>query len=184
MALKIEVIKSNRKSISMELRPDKILVRAPLRMTKAEITAFVRSKQDWIEAHMPQVQQRQQQYEQLTPYTIEEVRALAEKAAKVIPEKVRYYAQKIGVTYGQITIRNQKTRWGSCSSKGNLNFNCMLMLFPEEILDSVIVHELCHRKHMNHSQQFYAEIAKVFPDYKRCDKWLKENGGVHLKRMP
>ena len=59
----------------------------------------------------------------------------------------------------------------------------LLVLMPSEILDSVVVHELCHRKHMNHSKEFYAEIDKVFPDYKRCDKWLKENGGVYMKRV-
>ena len=59
----------------------------------------------------------------------------------------------------------------------------LLVLIPPEILDSVVVHELCHRKHMNHSKEFYAEIDKVFPDYKRCDKWLKENGGVYMKRV-
>ena len=54
---------------------------------------------------------------------------------------------------------------------------------PPEVLDSVVVHELCHRKYMNHSKEFYAEIDQVFPDYKRCNKWLKENGGVYMKRV-
>lgn len=66
---------------------------------------------------------------------------------------------------------------------GNLNFNCLLVIMPPEIMDSVVVHELCHRRHMNHSKEFYAEIDRVFPDYKRCNKWLKDNGGVYLKRV-
>ena len=86
--------------------------------------------------------------------TREKVIALAEEALKVIPERVEYFAKVIGVTYGKITVRNQKTRWGSCSSKGNLNFNCLLMLAPPEVLDYVVVHELCHRKQMNHSKAF------------------------------
>ena len=82
----------------------------------------------------------------------------------------------MGVDYGQITIRSQKTRWGSCSSKGNLNFNCLLLLAPPEVLDYVVVHELCHRKEMNHSPRFWAEVARVMPDYKVRRKWLKDNG--------
>ena len=67
-------------------------------------------------------------------------------------------------------------RWGSCSSKGNLNFNCLLMLAPSEILDYVVVHELCHRKQMNHSKAFWLEVEKVLPDYKESIEWLKEEG--------
>lgn len=83
----------------------------------------------------------------------------------------------------RITIRSQRTRWGSCSSKGNLNFNCLLVLFPPEVIDSIVVHELCHRKHMNHSPQFYAEIEKVFPEYKKWHKWLNDNGGLYMERL-
>ena len=82
-----------------------------------------------------------------------------------------------------ITIRNQKTRWGSCSSKGNLNFNCLLMLTPPEVIDYVVVHELCHRKEMNHSWAFWAEVEKVLSGYKEQVKWLKENGGQVIGRM-
>lgn len=94
-----------------------------------------------------------------------------------------YFAKQIGVTYGRITIRNQKTRWGSCSSKGNLNFNCLVMLTPLEVIDYVVVHELCHRKEMNHSKAFWAEVEKVLPNYKEQVKWLKENGGQIIGRM-
>ena len=85
-------------------------------------------------------------------------------------------AKIIGVDYGRITIRNQKTRWGSCSSKGNLNFNCLLMLTPPEVIDYVVVHELCHRKEMNHSKDFWREVEKVLPNYLDQVKWLKDEG--------
>lgn len=81
-----------------------------------------------------------------------------------------------GEKYNWVAIRRQCTRWGSCSSNGNLNFNCLLVLLPDEIIDSVVVHELCHRKQMNQSSEFYAEFEKIFPDYKRCRLWLKQNG--------
>lgn len=115
--------------------------------------------------------------------TRQEIEALAREAARVIPERVAYYAPKVGVTYGRITIRNQRSRWGSCSAKGNLNFNCLLMLAPPEVLDSVVVHELCHRLEMNHSKKFYAHVLRVYPDYYRDHKWLKEHGIELMRRM-
>ena len=116
------------------------------------------------------------------PLTAEELRLLADKALAVIPSRVRYYAAKMGVTYHKITVRNQRTRWGSCTAQGNLNFNCLLMLAPLPVLDSVIVHELCHRKEMNHSAAFYREVYKVFPEYDKWHGWLKENGSALMKR--
>ena len=94
----------------------------------------------------------------------------------MFPERVSYYAREIGVDYGRITIRQQKTRWGSCTSEGNLNFNWLLMLAPPEILDYVVVHELCHRKEMNHSAAFWREVEHILPDYRERKKWLKDNG--------
>jgi len=106
----------------------------------------------------------------------EKVKELSKVAKRKIPERLEYFGNLIGVTYGRVSIRCQQTRWGSCSSKGNLNFNCLLMLAPEEVLDSVVVHELCHLKYMNHSKDFYAEILRVFPNYYECHNWLKEHG--------
>ena len=83
------------------------------------------------------------------------------------------------MTYGRITIREQKTRWGSCSSKGNLNFNWKLIRMPQEILDYVVVHELAHRMEMNHSPRFYRIVASVLPDYKIRERWLKAHGGEY-----
>ena len=180
----VRIVQSKRKTISIQLKSEEILVRAPRLMSRQEIFSFVQKKSGWIETHLKLIRERALKKEQVDPFTEEEIRALAEKARVVIAQRVRYYAPLIGVDYGRITIRNQRTRWGSCSGKGNLNFNCMLVLFPEEVLDYVVVHELCHRKHMNHSGEFYAEVEKVFPDYRRYQKWLKENGRAYLDRMP
>ncbi|MBE5867311.1 MAG: M48 family metallopeptidase [Lachnospiraceae bacterium] len=107
-------------------------------------------------------------------FTETEIAELKKLAKKYIPGRVAYYAALIPVSYGRIAIRCQKTRWGSCSQKGNLNFNCLLMKLPPEIIDYVVVHELCHRLQMNHSRLFWAEVEKVLPDYKKRRKWLKE----------
>ena len=118
-----------------------------------------------------------------SPFTEEEIRALTDKALQVIPDRVRHYAALMGVSYGRITIRNQKSKWGNCSAKGNLNFNCLLMLFPSEALDYVVIHELCHRKEMNHSPKFWAEVEKYAPDYKTQRKWLKDEGSKLIARL-
>ena len=106
--------------------------------------------------------------------TIDKIKALAEQALEIIPTRVEYFARIIGVTYGNITIRNQKTRWGSCSSKGNLNFNYQLYYLPDELLDYVVIHELAHRRYMDHSKEFWAEVEKYCPDYRERRQQLKK----------
>ena len=108
----------------------------------------------------------------------EEIRSLGERALEVIPERVAYYAPLVGVKYGRITIRNYKSKWGSCTSSGKLKFNCILMLAPPKVVDSVVVHELCHILQLNHSDKFYAEVLRVFPDYWKWDAWLDEHGSL------
>lgn len=178
------IIRSARKSIAVQIMPEGIVVRAPRQMSDRAILAFLEQKRRWIEEHLAKAEERQRMQKALPKLSEAELRELADKARRLLPERVRHYAPIIGVSYGRITIRSQRTRWGSCSATGNLNFNCLLMLMPDEVIDSVVVHELCHRRHMNHSREFYAEIYKVFPDYARCSAWLKENGSSYLSRLP
>ena len=183
----IEVIRSKRKTLAIEIRPDmRVVVRAPEKIPQNEIIKFVEEKQNCIKKHLVQMyfkaeeNKKQKKEPALTNADIEK---LCQKALSVIPDKVKYYAEIMGVTYGRITIRNQKTRWGSCSSKGNLNFNCLLMLMPDKVLDYVVVHELCHLKQMNHSKKFWKEVERYMPDYPNYKKWLNENGGALIERM-
>lgn len=97
-------------------------------------------------------------------------------AASYFPKRVKYYLPFTGGHYTRITIRGQKTRWGSCSSRGTLSFNWRLMLAPPRVLDYVVVHELCHLTHMNHSPDFWAQVEKVMPDYRIYKLWLKDHG--------
>ncbi len=180
----VSVIRSKRKTISIQVKPNEVIIRAPIKMEEKDIEKFAESKRNRIEKHLQSLSEKQKLFEIIEPYTEEEIKSFVKKAKAEIPERVEFYAEKIGVTYNRITIRCQHTRWGSCSSKGNLNFNCLLILLPDEIIDSVIVHELCHRKQMNHSAKFYAEIEKVFPDYKRCHAWLKQNENKYMSRIP
>lgn len=177
------VIRSKRKTLSLEISPKGLIVRTPFRVSQKQIESFVCKHDGWIQSRMEKLEKAQKEMPSVEKLTMEEIRDLAERALKEIPERVAYYAPLIGVTYGRITIRNQKSKWGSCSSKGNLNFNCLLMLMPPEVIDSIVVHELCHRKEMNHSDQFYREVLKVFPDYWKWHKWLKDHGPALMMRM-
>ena len=98
------------------------------------------------------------------------------QAQIVIGEKAREFAALLSVSYGAVRIKDQRSRWGSCSGKGNLNFHWKLILMPPEVLDYVVVHELAHRKEMNHSERFWRIVGSFLPDYKECRKWLRENG--------
>ena len=181
MNLDYKTIRSKRKTYALQITPEGLLIRAPLRAADEDIYAFVQKHRRWIETHLQKQAERKRQLDGVTPLRPEELRELAERAKTVIPLRVQYYAAQLGVTYGRITIRCQRTRWGSCSASGNLNFNVLLMLAPPEVLDSVVVHELCHRLEMNHSPRFYAEVLRVFPEYRKWHGWLKENGKVLMK---
>lgn len=183
---KINVVRSARKSIGLQIDSDLVVtLRVPYRMSDKEVKRFVEEKTPWIEKHMNKMKERLSVDEAFPEerLTMEEIQKLADEALKVIPERVAFFAPQVNVTYGRITIRNQKSRWGSCSAKGNLNFNCLLMLAPPEVLDYVVVHELCHRLEMNHSARFWQEVERVIPDYKTRRKWLKENGNRIMRRM-
>lgn len=184
ISTEIRLIRSSRRSLAAEIAPDgSITVRAPQRMPETEIRYFLTNKAADIEKHVQKHLAQNRLLAALPPFTAEDIRDMAKRAAAMIPQRVAYFAERIGVTYGRITIRNQKTRWGSCTAEGNLNFNCLLMAAPPEVLDSVVVHELCHRLYANHSRQFYDAVYSVFPDYDRCSQWLKQNGSLLIRRM-
>jgi len=175
------VIRSSRKTIAIQIDPQgKVTVRCPNRMPARDIENFVASKREWIEKHLAQMKRSPS----LPSITEDELHQLAGKMIPLLKVKLPHYAALLGVSFGRVTVRNQRSKWGSCSSKGNLNFNCLLMLAPSEVLDYVIVHELCHRLEMNHSPAFWANVERLIPDYKMHRQWLKDHGGELLGRLP
>lgn len=180
----VEVRRSKRKSAAIKITADmQIVVFVPLYVSDNEIERMVISKSKWIDEHMLKVQSTIDERSKLEKITFEQIKELADQAVEYIPKRVKYYAEKENFVYNKITIKNLVSRWGSCSTKGNLNFNCLLMLTPDYVIDYIVVHELCHLREMNHSEKFWAEVEKIMPDYQRAELWLKQSGGNLISRM-
>lgn len=180
----VEVRRSKRKSAAIKITADmQIVVFVPLYVSDNEIERMVISKSKWIDEHMLKVQSTIDERSKLEKITFEQIKELADQAVEYIPKRVKYYAEKENFVYNKITIKNLVSRWGSCSTKGNLNFNCLLMLTPDYVIDYIVVHELCHLREMNHSEKFWTEVEKIMPDYQRAELWLKQNGGNLISRM-
>ena len=176
--LSVLLVRSSRKTLAVQIRTDgTVIARAPLRMPKDRILCFLSEKASWIRMQQGRMQEREKMRQQARIHLdAAQEKELRERAKSVLAQRTAYFARQVGVTYGRITVRDQKTRWGSCSQTGNLNFNFRLILAPLEVLDYVVVHELCHRRQMNHSTQFWQEVAQVLPDYRKRKAWLTENG--------
>ena len=176
--LSVLLVRSSRKTLAVQIRADgTVIARAPLRMPKDRILCFLSEKASWIRMQQGIMQEREKMRQQARIHLdAAQEKELRERARSVLAQRTAYFARQIGVTYGRITVRDQKTRWGSCSQTGNLNFNFRLILAPPEVLDYVVVHELCHRRQMNHSAQFWQEVAQVLPDYRKRKAWLTETG--------
>lgn len=179
MAEAYQIIRSDRKTVAIQIMPDgNVIVRCPKRMKTSDIRKFVESKSGWIAKHLAnRIPQK------TSKLTAQEVHQLREQTRELVTQRARYFAPLIGVTFQRITVRSQRTRWGSCSAQGNLNFNCLLALVPAEVLDYVVVHELCHRLELNHGSRFWQEVERILPDYQTYRNWLKENGSALIAKL-
>lgn len=165
-----EWIRSSRKTTIIQIKEDgRILVRSPYATSQKQVEDFLIQKRDWI-------LKQQQRMSKIRPFVVtEEIRRQGIQLAKqCIPDVAKHFSEVMGVSYNRITIREQKTRWGSCSSKGNLNFNWKLVLLPVELLEYVVVHELAHRKEMNHSPAFWKIVGEILPDYRERKQKLRQ----------
>lgn len=178
--LPYRLIRSDRKSFSVSVSlDDGITVRVPFCAPEREIQHFLIEKQHWIITRYLEAEAKKKN--RPVSDLSDDQRAFLEKkyidaAREYFPKRVAYFHSFTGGAYKRITIRDQKTRWGSCSAKGTLSFNWRLMLAPPAILDYVVVHELCHLTHMDHSAAFWQAVETVYPDYRNARKWLKEHG--------
>lgn len=181
--IKLLIVKQHRKSISIKIRNSSLIeVHAPFGIEDKDIDAFVEKHGDWINAKLAEMKEAESALNSIDVASKAEFDEKIELAKKIIPEKCAYYADMIGVDYGRITLKAQKTLFGSCSAAGNLNFNIALMFAPEKVLDYVIIHELCHLKEMNHSVDFWHEVEKVMKDYKVERQWLNDNGAMIMRK--
>ncbi len=177
----IEVIRSRRKTMSLEVTADgRVLLRAPLRCSATQIRDFADRHSLWIDRRI----REREQYRKIPALSGKELRDLQSLGRTVFAERTEYFARQISVTYGRISVRKQRTKWGSCSAQGNLSFNCLLLLAPSDVLDYVVVHELCHRLEMNHSKRFWALVRRMLPDYEESRRYLRENGLRLMARLP
>lgn len=166
-----KTLRSKRKSFSIEITPSgEVIVRAPLHASDKLIEALVNKKEKWINEHLSKVLSRSAEKE----LTSEQINAYIAAAKAILPDKVRYFANIMGVCPTGITITGAKKRFGSCSFKNRICFSYHLMRYPEQAIDYVVVHELAHILHKDHSKNFYACIEKYMPDYKDREKLLKE----------
>ncbi len=178
----VRIIYSGRRTLGLEIKGDgQVIARVPNRISDRAVRQFLGEREQWIAEKWRLVMERAKKERNRPRHDYEEDLGLEilyrKRAKEQLEQRCAYFAGIMGVDYNRITIRAAKTRWGSCSSGGNLNFHWKLILMPPEILDYVAVHELAHRKEMNHSSRFWAEVRAVLPDYEDRRRWLREFGG-------
>lgn len=168
----LKIIRSNRKSISVEISPKlEVIVRAPIKMKQRDIDRFVAEHQLWIEKH---IRLREQKLAIRPPEpTLQEITDLKCRAKKVLPCKVDYFSQIMGVEPKGVKITSAQKRLGSCSSENGICFSYRLMQYDNDVIDYVVIHELAHIKEHNHSDRFYDIVRKYCPDYKNIERRIK-----------
>lgn len=172
--------RSSRRSIAVQIKSDgSVIVRTNYNTPLYRIEKFLAEKSEWIAKNTAKIRSAN-----LAPaFSEDEIKGFIKTAKEILPEKVARLAEQIGVSYSKITVKRARTVWGSCSVRGNLNFNCLIVAIPEDVADYVIIHELCHRKQMNHSRAFWSLVATYCPNYKARRKWLKTYGTQYLNRI-
>lgn len=170
---------SNRKTVSIEITKNaEILIRAPYNTPDSFILKTLKEHENWIVEHLTRMQRRKDAIPDLSAEQIKDVKRIAKEQ---LSEIASYYASLMGLNYGRISITSAKTRFGSCNYDGNICFSYRLMFYPLPVQEYVVVHELSHLVHMNHSKEFYMLVESVLPDYKKREKYLKLPIGTEYK---
>lgn len=156
------------RNIKISIAPHRpILVSIPAKVPYKAGEMFLYSRVPWIKKHSHKIQEIDSNKEK------QNYLKHKEQARELITKLADEWSKVYGVSYNRISIRNQKTRWGSCTQSGNLNFSYKLLFLPEPLAEYVVIHELCHLKHLNHSSKFWDMLAKHLPDWKVRKQHLK-----------
>lgn len=155
----------------------RVLATKPVRVSVAKVEAFIREKQDWILSTLEKARRRRggEPLVEL-PKPRKGSRAYKEAVAsarELVRARLEYFGALHNFSYGTISIRNQKTRWGSCSAKNNLSFNYRIAFLPQELADYIVVHELCHTKEHNHGERFWAQVERILPNHRLLRKEIR-----------
>lgn len=182
--VEIIVKKVKAKSFSIRITPDgKAELRVPLRASRRTVEDVIRRYRPKIEEMARKQQKVAAEFGALPALDEKALASYAKQTRQLLNERLGGFAAQVGVTYNRVSVKRQVSRWGSCSGKGNLNFNCLLSLLPPDVADYVMVHELCHLKQLNHSPAFWAEVARVLPQYRQSERWLKQYGHILLGQL-
>ena len=165
------VIRSRRRTLALEItRQGEVLVRAPLRASNEAISRFVNAHQNWLEKHLTRRKEYLAAHPEPTPEQAENWKNMAQSR---LPDLVSRWAGEMGVNPCGIRVTAARTRFGSCSAKGRLCFSLYLMAYPDAAIEYVVVHELAHLRHHDHSPAFYAEVEKYLPDWRQRRELLR-----------
>ena len=168
--MEYKLIRSRRKTVELSIDDDFMpLIKAPLKMSIEDIEKFIFKHEKWIEKHVVKKLEHAEKFS----LTNDEITVLKEKALPYLTERTEHFAEIMGVRPCGIKITSAEKRFGSCSGKNSICYSWRLMQYPPEAIDYVVVHELAHIVHKNHSADFYKLIAKYLPDYKNREKMLK-----------
>jgi predicted metal-dependent hydrolase len=189
------IIFSKRRTIGLQIGPKGVFVRVPMRTPMKYIKQLLESKKEWIESKVRILEKKQETKTEdflnddnqiwlfgkkidlkLKGKILDQKKFYKTELEKYLEEKIQNYANLVGVNYSAVKVKKLKSKWGSCSSKGLLVFNSSLAKCPDWVVDYVIIHELCHRKQMNHSKKFWDLVELHYSDWKLVKKWFKIYG--------
>ena len=168
--MEYNIVRSNIKNIYIQIKNGEVIVKAPKRVSEKYIKEVVAKKEKWITKKLEEDKVKREKQKHEKPITQQE----AIELKQIVLESANKYGKSIGEFPNQVTIKNMKYAWGSCTSKRNIAINMKLARMKKEIIEYVVLHELCHLKYMNHSEDFWRLVEKNMPNYKKLRKELKK----------
>lgn len=172
----VQIAYSKRKSIVLQVKNGQVFLKAPVRTSLRYLQELFIKKQNWISKKLELNIQNTQTKKENVALDLQTLQLYKTKLTKYLDFKLSIFATRLAVTYTKFAVKKITSRWGSCSSRGNLNFSLYLWNTPSFVIDYVIIHELCHRRHMNHSKAFWNLVKLHCPDCELAKEWLKTNG--------